>query len=150
MNTLTVVFFAVLFGVVLLTGMIRLVLFLVRRRLLRRARERFPESEIVRLSPDANYFGRKTRGVAQVRGNGVLVLTRRELWFSLAAPRKDTAIPLRDIISVRIENSFLYKTVFRPLLVVRFSFEGDHDEIGWWVPDAELWMREIESLRSRG
>ena len=148
MNTLAIIFICVAAGVILLFSIIRLSLYLTKRKLAVRIREKFHESDIVLMSLNANFFGRKSQGVSPVRVNGALVLTAKELWFSLAVPRKNISIPLKDIQYVRTEKSFLYKTVLHPLLVVRYKTKEFYDEAGWWVPDADRWVKEIEKRRT--
>ncbi len=148
MNTWLVVFISVVVGVILLFALIRFVLYIARRRLARRVNERFAENEIILMTLDANFFGRKSEGRAQVRGNGALVLTSKELWFSLASPRKDISLPLKSIQYVRMEKSFLYKTALQPLLAVRYKTKEFYDEAGWLVPEAGKWVEEIEKRRS--
>lgn len=117
-----------------------------RKKLDEKIKERFRGRQIIMQALNANYFGFKTRGGRQVRGNGALVLLQDELWFMLAAPSREISIPLSAIKSVELKMSFLGKSVFRKLLAVSFQRQGRDETIAWYVPNAEMWRQEIEKL----
>lgn len=99
-------------------------------------------------APMANYFGRTSRGYGQVRGNGALVLTDSELWFSRLMPRFDLSIPLGDITDVALVRSHLRKRMLFPLLRVSFRTGGIEDSIAWWVPHPNRWIDQLtQSMR---
>lgn len=50
----------------------------------------------------ANFFGFLSKSSAQVRGNGVLVLTGRALSFSMLVPERLIRVPLEKI--TRLDN----------------------------------------------
>jgi hypothetical protein len=123
------------------------VLMMLRRQFAERervARERFPNARMI--IRGANFFGQQSLGVMQGRGNGILVLTDTELYFERLLPRKEFSVPLAAIQSVETTNSFLGKTIFRPLLKVVFRNDaGQIDAMAWYVGDVEGTKRTIEA-----
>ncbi len=104
--------------------------------------------DIVLMAPDANSFGVESAGATQLRGNGGLVLTSRELHFFMLAPRRDLRIPLEDIREVKTVRTHLGKTVEMPLLHVRWTTaEHGDDAIAWWVRDVDAWKTKLADLR---
>jgi len=122
---------------------------LIGRKLLTRVEKRFTGQRIILQALSANFFGQKSKGVKQIRGKGVLVLTKDELWFSLALPAREISISVKDIKSVKLIKSHLSKTVFRPLLCVEFLFQGIEDSIAWLVNDPEEWKTDIEKVQKK-
>jgi hypothetical protein len=105
----------------------------------------FPDpSTIWRTEPSANFFGLKSRGGFQIRGNGVLVLTAEELWFSRSVPRLDISIPLNQIQDVCLVKSHLGKRVFgSQLLYVEFQTPEGVDAVAWFVAQPQEWQSDI-------
>lgn len=94
---------------------------------------------------DCNFFGRQSRGYAQVRGNGLLALTDRGIHFRMFLPRRYLFILLGDVGSVSVGGSFLRKSQGRKILRVDFRTPGgSEDACGWLVSSPEWW---IEALR---
>ncbi len=111
-----------------------------------RMRERFTDSQIVRKDLTANFFGLQSRGAGQIRGNGVLVLARNELWFSRFMAREDLSIPLKTIQGVRLVDSHLGKRILnRQLVWVQFHTPAGLDAVAWAVADPSGWKQAIES-----
>ena len=119
----------------------------VEKKLYERVEKRFVGQRIIVMALKANFFGQKSKGGRQVRGNGALVLTETELWFSLAAPEREISIPLSQIKSVILKRSHLGKTVFRPLLYIEYSSGVDDDSIAWHVNQPEEWKAAIEEIK---
>jgi len=93
----------------------------------------------------ANLFGVHSRGMGQVRGNGVLSFTDSRLHFLMWLPRRELSIPIRAISGIETPESFLGRTVFRPLLQVDFENEaGEADAAAWLVRDLRAWRDAIE------
>ncbi|MBN1139588.1 MAG: hypothetical protein JXM73_23630 [Anaerolineae bacterium] len=111
----------------------------------RRVRERFGAEPILRVDPVVNFFGLESGGVVQVRGNGVLALSRDGLWFSRYAPRMDITIRRQDILAVSLVSSHLGKTVARPLFHVRFASQGREDAAAWFVDDPAAWKELLSN-----
>ncbi len=133
--------------VALAIGVTALVLFLrhAEEDLEQRIAARYPPDAIVLRDMMAVSLGRTSEGVAQIRGNGALVLTRAELHFFQIAPASDLRIPLDRIIGVDIVTSHLGKTMGTDLLRVRFRVDGGADDaIAWSVrPSAETWRAKL-------
>jgi hypothetical protein len=135
--------------VVIILAIVGVAYIAIQRVFARRAQtigERFPQAKTI--VAGANFFGQESRGVAQLRGNGTLVLTDSELYFELLIPRREFRIPLASIQAIETVSSHLGKTVGRPLLKVVFLNEaGQNDSIAWYVPDVEGLKQAIESAR---
>ena len=85
-------------------------------------------------------FGLESKGAAQMRGNGALVLTAKELHFFQFTPASDTRIPLDAITEVKTVKSHLGKSIARDLLHVSFTAaEGKPDSMAWYVSDVGAW-----------
>jgi hypothetical protein len=99
----------------------------------------------VRLKGNANFFGIESRGVMQIRGNGILLLTGTDLVFEMFQPSREFLIPLANIVKIELVDSHLTKTVFQPLLKVYFTNdEGDADSVAWWVANPTEWKNMLE------
>lgn len=128
------VLIAVLLGI--LFGVIFWQVRRVQARRLAELSQRYPKAKEV--LPNVNFFGRKSEGVGQMRGNGTMLITDDELVFELWIPRKLIVIPLENITSIATPKSFLGKSYFKPLLQLDFTDEtGRDDSAAWFVPDLE-------------
>lgn len=97
---------------------------------------KFAGKKILASVPNANFFGQELSGYAQVRGNGMLIITEDEIYFEMWLPRREYHLPVSSIESVEIANSQLGKTRGRPLFKVNFLNEqGQRDSMAWLVPD---------------
>ena len=104
----------------------------------------------IRRSANVNGLGLQSRGRGQVRGNGRLVLTPKELRFRQWIAQRETTIPLAAIISVGTERSWLGKWVGSKLLCVRWrTSDGSEDAMAWHVPDLEGWLAALHGKRGR-
>lgn len=118
----------------------------VRAKLLSRVEKRFIGQRIIVSDFSANFFGKKSQGLKQIRGNGYLVLTEMELWFGLVMPERELVIPTANIKSVKLTRSHLGKTIFRPLLCIDISSRSGDDTIAWYVKNPKKWKAEIEQI----
>jgi len=109
----------------------------------------YAPGEMLRSETMANFFGEQSRGPAQMRGNGGLVLLEDRLVFHMLVPDRTITIPLEDVREVSIVRSHLGKAVRRDLLHVRYSVPGGTDAIAWFVREPEAWRRALEE-RSPG
>ena len=108
---------------------------------------RYPAADVVRSETMALSFGLQSKGAMQMRGNGVLALTRNELYFSMYVGGFALAVPLQTIVAVTLVRSHLGKTQGVRLLHVRFTVDGLEDAIAWRVPSLEVWVESVETLR---
>jgi len=123
------------------------IIFAVIRRVLRdEVHQRIRGREVLLQSFTANFFGRESLGPAQIRGNGALILTRTELIFILAFPRRETVIPIETITAVTQPRGHLGKSALRPLLRVQFTGPKGEDAIAWAVRDPDRWQKGIETV----
>ena len=133
----------------ILTAIRKLVFGWLQRKMLAKVEKKFAGRYIVMMALNANFFGQKSRGGRQIRGNGTLVLTETELWFGLALPDREISIPVNQIKTVDYKRSFLGRSVFRRLLYVEFYYQGRDESIAWYVNDPEKWKMAIERLIDR-
>jgi hypothetical protein len=137
----------------LIFGILILLLLWLRKLALLRTREvlnRFEGTKVLGVKSGANFFGLESLGMAQVRGNGVLVFTERELYFEMWIPKRVFRIPLASIEFVETPRSHLGKTKARPLLKVVFLNErGERDSMAWLVSDVYECKNALEELAKR-
>lgn len=146
MNAGMAVAIAVLGGVLLLFLILRLVFSRTSKSLQKLVSDKFDRGEILGATTRANSFGIKSKGGAQIRGNGALVLTREELYFVRAAPREEYRIPISSIRSVSLPKAFNGKSVFVPLLCVEYDAEYGEEAIAWALKHADKWKDAIEKM----
>lgn len=119
----------------------------LRRRAVDDLRRRLAGRKLLFADRHANYFGVESKGGAQIRGNGVLVLTRSSLIFEMLLPRREMIIDLHRIERLASVRSHVGKSVMRPLLRVEFDDgTGGVDAAAWYVRDVEGWIGIISDL----
>jgi hypothetical protein len=137
---------ALVLGILLLVALALVPLILRARRVAAAVEAELPAG--VKRKATVNGLGLQSRGRAQVRGNGSLVLTADELLFRQWVPDRETRIPLAAITSVGTEKSWLGKWVGQRLLCVRWRTpDGGEDAMAWAARDLEGWLAEIEAAR---
>jgi hypothetical protein len=104
-----------------------------------RLRERLGGEPFVLRDDMANSLGLRSRGPVQLRGNGVLVLTRQHLAFAPLFRNDPLVIELARIRRVDTTRSHLGKSIARDLLSVEF----DDDQIVWFVRDLPAWLAAL-------
>ncbi len=108
----------------------------------------FSEDEVLRTTSSSNFFGLESKGMKQIRGNGVLVLTKQELCFQMYLPKREIRIPLASITTLETPKSHLSKTKFHPLLKVCFTNkEGKQDSVAWWITELDSWVSDIQKVQ---
>jgi hypothetical protein len=111
------------------------------------AEKEFPDAR--HIDAGALFFGQKSRGATQMRGNGTLILAEAELVFKQWVTNREFRIPYRSIQSLENPRSFLGKSQGVRLLEVRFVDEaGAEDSMAWRVRDLAGSMRAIEAARA--
>lgn len=109
--------------------------------------DKFEGRDIIRSSIGANFFGQESLKLKQVRGNGVLILTPRELYFEMWWPKRVYRISVDSILDIEVTKWHLKKTKGRDLLKVIFTNPlGETDSSAWLVRDLDLWTSEIYNL----
>jgi hypothetical protein len=107
-------------------------------------KRKFAGKHVVRESIGANFFGQSSRGMAQLRGNGALVLSNDELYFVKFAPRRELVIPLSTVTSISTPRSHLGKTVGWRLLRVDFRSPSGADAAAWAVLNLDEWISDLK------
>lgn len=96
-----------------------------------------------------NFFGLESLGSWKIRGNGVLILTEKELFFGMWKPKKELLIPVKSIIEIRNPKSHMHRSVFRPLLKIVFKNEnGESDSAAWYIRHLDKWNKILKELIS--
>jgi hypothetical protein len=119
---------------------------LIRPRLETRIAENYAPQQILMTDFTANSFGQESKGVLQVRGNGVLVLTEEYLHFFRFVPGADLRVPITAITDLSFTKNHLGKATIYNLLKVRFSTNGETDSIAWYLKDPNTWKAKIEEI----
>jgi hypothetical protein len=95
-----------------------------------------------------NFFGEKSKGMTQIRGNGALLLTKDYLYFQMWIPKKEIKIPLDKIENIEEVKSFLGKSKLRPLLKIDYIDEnGQKNSAAWLVKNLQKWKSIINETR---
>jgi len=112
--------------------------------------EKYANLGIVLACEGANFFGQESLKVKQVRGNGVLLLTKEELIFEYWTSKRVIRIPQSKILRLEKTKWHLGKTKGVNLLKVRFTNEENiEDSAAWWVKNIEHWTQMLESIIQR-
>ena len=112
-----------------------------------RIASQYGPAEVLMKELSANSFGKESLGDWQIRGNGGLVLTGKELHFFLFLPKRDLLIPLDAITEITFTKCHLGKATIYNLLKVRFVLDGKSDSIAWYVSDPHAWKDRIEEAK---
>ncbi|MDY6796528.1 MAG: hypothetical protein SWK76_14810 [Actinomycetota bacterium] len=150
MSTGLIIFLAVVLGAAVLVLNATLILRWLRR--LRREaiaglREDVGSQRVYQVD-DCNFFGVESAGYGQARGNGVMALAQRGIYFRMLIPRKHLFIPLASVREISHPRWFKGRSKARELLRVDFTGQaGERDAAAWLVPHREWWKEAILSLR---
>jgi hypothetical protein len=110
---------------------------------------KYKSEDILITDEMANFFGQESQGVWKVRGNGVLILTEKELFFGMWKPKKELLIPVKSIVEIKNPKSHLHRSVFRPLLKIIFKNDsGETDSVAWFVRNLDKWNDILNELIS--
>ena len=148
---LTTMNFLILIPIILI-GVVLLLLLLYS--LIKKFRNRYDlfqqaigRENIIEATQKCNFFGQKSRGKSQIRGNGFFALTDEEIFFELFVAKRVFRIYYSNILEMKIQRWFLGKSMERDLLVIRYLNEKkEEDEIGFLLKDPRLWMEKISML----
>lgn len=109
--------------------------------------QKFVGKEILIFDDMSNFFGQESLGVWKVRGNGVLLLIKEELYFGMWKPQKELLIPTNSIIEITKPKSRMNRSILKPLLKVIFrNKEGESDSAAWYVRDLDRWDTLLTEL----
>jgi len=137
--------FGALVGIGLLT---KVILGWIRSSLVARIHALYPPDQILLEEYRANFFGKESAGVFQVRGNGGLVLSATDLHFFMLVPKMEICIPISSIREMTITKQHLYKVTPFDLLKVVYTEKDRLDSIAWYLPQPAMWKQRIETLQA--
>lgn len=111
--------------------------------------EKYKEENVLIADDASNFFGQESLGTWKVRGNGVLLLTEKELYFGMWKPKKELLVPVKSIIEIRNPKSHMHRSAFRPLLKIIFKNEsGESDSVAWYGRHLDKWNEILNELIS--
>ncbi len=114
------------------------------------AKQKFGDLDRLTWEKSANYFGNDGLPAYELRGNGVLVLGPRELWFRMWAPNRTVSIPTSQITRAFSKKSHKGKSRMVELLAVSFkTTDGEEATIAWHVRDVGRWLEALEAISSQ-
>jgi hypothetical protein len=117
------------------------------RKRINEIHQKYNNKKILLVDDISNFFGLESTSVLKVRGNGVLLLTEEELFFGMWKPKKEILIPIKSIIEITNPRSYMHRTVFKPLLKLKFiNKDGDTDSAAWYVSRLEDWNKVLNEL----
>ncbi len=112
--------------------------------------EKFKDKKIYAQNSKSNFFGQESLGVAQIRGNGVLVLAEGVLYFKMLVPDRELSIPFTSITGVETPKFFLGKSKMMPLLKINFkNKDGKDDSAAWLLTNLAYWKDAIEKIAAQ-
>ena len=107
----------------------------------------FQNKKIIHSDSFVNYFGRESQGMKQIRGNGILILTEKELYFELYLPKKIITIPINQISKIETPRSHLGKSKLKKLLKIIYTNQNqEKDSIAWLVKQLPSWIQNIQNI----
>ena len=146
MNTGLTIVLSIILGLLFLFAVLGLFFSQIRRKLGKLVTDKFDKEEILGATTRANFFGIKSKGGNQIRGNGALVLTRNEIYFIRAVPQKEYRIPISSIRKVSTPRFFNGKSALVSLLCVNYDTEYGEDSIAWALKNTKKWKDAIEKM----
>lgn len=146
MDKAYIIIISVSCGVVLLLFSLGFLFRSTQKKLERYIQRKFNQKEIIGATTRANYFGLKSLGSRQIRGNGAIVLTRNTLFAIRAKPFQELIIPIENINEISLPTSFNGKSVFKKLLCIHYQTDSQEEAIAWAVADPEKWKLTLEKV----
>ncbi|MFW9952864.1 MAG: hypothetical protein ACFFKA_22310, partial [Candidatus Thorarchaeota archaeon] len=67
------------------------------RKRINEIHQKFNDKKILLVDDISNFFGLESSGVWKIRGNGVLILTEKELFFGMWKPKRELVILIESI-----------------------------------------------------
>ena len=120
------------------------------RKLMKKAEQKaitlWETEGVLRVEKSANFFGVESRGMGQVRGNSVLMLTGKGLRNMMWLPSREFGVDWETVRKVEIVKSHLGKSKLAPLVKVHFTNEkGESDSAAWLVKDTSGIIDDISA-----
>lgn len=144
-----VVSLAVVFVVFMFVVLPRIVFSSLREGLTKRVAEHCRPEEIVLSDLTALSFGQESRGKAQLRGNGALVVTHERILFLQAVTNRDLVIPMESITATSFVHSHLGKATPYRLVKIAFDLGAGPDSIACIVRNPDEVRAKIDEQRAR-
>lgn len=137
-------------GAAVLAGVVRI--FSRMRKIRKECREtlsqRYDTKDIVCHDNLAHYLGMESFTGKQVRGKGILVLAKNELFFLRLHPRMELSIPLKRIKRIVTPTAFLDISAPAPLLKIDFQDEDSAiNSVAWQVGDVTSFATSLKLQR---
>lgn len=121
----------------------------VFKKRIKELHDKYKDKDLLIFDNRSNFFGQESLGLGKIRGNGVLLLTKEELYFGMWKPKKEVIIPVKSIIEITNPKSHMHRSVFKPLLKIIFKNEtGEVDSVAWFVRHLDQWNNIINDLIS--
>ena len=140
------------FGIIFILLFIIIVMVIKKKvqKLEEEVRSKFSGKTILMIDKFANFAGQESKGLGQVRGNGILVFVKDMIYFQMLTPKIELEIPREKITGFSRENSFLGKMKGIPLIKIDFrNKDGRVDSAGWWVKSPDEWEQVMGEMLSR-
>ena len=111
--------------------------------------DKYKDKNVLIFDDKSNFFGQESLGLGKIRGNGVLLLTEKELYFGMWKPKKEILVPVKSITDIANPKSHMHRSILRPLLKVIFkNNNGEFDSVAWFVQHLEQWNDILNDLIS--
>ena len=122
----------------------------VFKKRIKELHDKYKDKDLLIFDNRSNFFGQESLGLGKIRGNGVLLLTKEELYFGMWKPKKEVIIPVKSIIEITNPKSHMHRSVFKPLLKIIFKNEtGEVDSVAWFVRHLDQWNNIINDLKGK-
>lgn len=141
-----IIIISVICGIVFLLFFISFILKSTQKKLEKYILEKFDKNEILGATTRANFFGLKSLGSRQIRGNGAIVLTKDKLFSIRAKPFQELIIPLENISEISLPTSFNGRSVFKKLLCIHYQKKGQEEAVAWALTNPKEWKLSIENI----
>ena len=109
---------------------------------------KFKDKKVYGVCSSASFFGVESKGMGQVRGNGVLVLAEGELYFEMWTPKRSLKVPFSTFQAVELVRSHLGKAR-AGVKLVKLSFTSDQgapDSAAWQMSNPDHWKSAFEKI----
>ena len=146
MDKTYIVIISVICGVISLLFFINIFLRSTQKKLEEYILNNFNKKEILSATTKANMLGLKSLGSRQIRGNGAIILTNKNLFSIRAKPFQEKVISIENINEISLPTSFNGKSVFKKLLCIHYQENGKEEAIAWAVSNPAKWKLAIENV----
>ncbi len=144
--------FWILMGLGCLILVLLVSIFAVKQMALKRLtelRSRYPEHEVMLVAPTVSLIGRESPSEPMLRGNGSLLLTRKDLVLQLWVPKQEIIISRKDILGVGEAEAFAGKRIAQKLLAIAYrNPKGETETLALYLPEQERWKHTLQWQRA--